>query len=132
MFPKFGNRPHGCWGSAIFYFGNLTEHPASEVAVMIAAKNTKTLENQGLTASGGIQQKLFPAVPRSLRNGSPPKKALKKTIFGLAKNVETLENQGLSEIKQNPENFFSGSFLLVDHQGLEIDTPLKNTMNRRF
>ena len=132
LFPKFGNRPHGCWGSAIFYFGNLTEHPASEVAVMIAAKNAKTLENQGLTASGGIQQKLFPAVPRSLRNGSPPKKALKKTIFGLAKNAKTLENQGLSEIKQNPENFFSGSFLLVDHQGLEIDTPLKNTMNRRF
>jgi len=72
LFPIFGNRPHRCWGSAIFYFGNLTEHPASEVAVIIAAKNVKTLENQGFT-----------------------------------------------EIKQNPENFFSGSFLLVDHQGLE-------------
>ena len=123
LFPKFGNRPHRCWGSAIFYFGNLTEHPALEVAVILAAKNVKNLENQGLTASGGIQQKLFPAVPRSLRNGSPPKKALKKTIFGLAKNVRALENQGLSEIKQNPENFFSGSFLLVDHQGLEPWTP---------
>ncbi len=40
-------------------------------------------------------------------------------IFGYAKTTKTLENQGLSEIKQNPENFFSGSFLLVDHQGLE-------------
>ena len=67
----------------------------------------------------GIQLNLFSTVLKSLRNGSPPKKALKKTIFGLAKNVETLENQGLPEIKQNPENFFSGSFLLVDHQGLE-------------
>ena len=71
----------------------------------------------------GIQLNLFSTVLKSLRNGSPPKKALKKTIFGLAKIMKTLENQGLLEIKQNPENFFSGSFLLVDHQGLEPWTP---------
>jgi len=85
LFSKFENKPHGYWGSAIFLFENRADSPVSDNAARYAAKN-----------------------------------------------VKTLENQGLPEIKQNPENFFSGSFLLVDHQGLEIDTPLKNTMNRRF
>ena len=85
MFSNFENKPHGCWGSAIFCFVLKAAFPASDIEMKIAAKNTKTLENQGLP-----------------------------------------------EIKQNPENFFSGSFLLVDHQGLELDQPLKNAMDRRF
>ena len=67
----------------------------------------------------GHTAKTVPSCSQIVEKWEPPKKALKKTIFGLAKNAKTLEKQGLSKIKQNPENFFSGSFLLVDHQGLE-------------
>ena len=70
--------------------------------------DAKKCENPWKSRARGFQQKLFSIVLKLIDKWEPPWNTQKTDKTAGSKNAKPLENQWFSEIKQNPENIFSG------------------------